>query len=175
MSETSRGRWEPCWPQFQSYYDFFPFHQRFFRDSLSFDKQTTQRNDVQKTKGDDINNDDNRRSVYTELKRGNITISIPYPPNQEKMNRPSRTEDDFEHPTWNQNPPFLAADLTTRQDLNGIANSRVHRSGASGAGAGAAQAGMLDEKQMGDMAGQQHARRLAAPATGGWPKWSAGE
>jgi len=40
------------------------------------------------------------------------------------MNRPSRTEDDFEHPTWNQNPPYLAADLTTCQDLNGIANSR---------------------------------------------------
>ena len=91
------------------------------------------------------------------------------------MNRPSRTEEDFEHPTWNQSPPFLAPDLTTRQDLNGIANSRVQRSGVSGAGAGAAQAGMLDEKQMVDMAGRQHVRRLAAPATGGWPMWSAGE
>lgn len=43
------------------------------------------------------------------------------------MNRPSRTDDDLEHPTWNQNPPFLAPDLTTRQDLNGIANAREHR------------------------------------------------
>lgn len=43
------------------------------------------------------------------------------------MNRPSRTEDDFEHPTWNQNPPFLAPDLTTRQDLNGISNARLLR------------------------------------------------
>ncbi|KAK1751308.1 zinc-regulated transporter 2 [Echria macrotheca] len=43
------------------------------------------------------------------------------------MNRPSRTEDDMEHPAWNQNPPFLAPDLTTRQDLNGIANARVQR------------------------------------------------
>jgi len=43
------------------------------------------------------------------------------------MNRPSRTDDDLEHPTWNQNPPFLAADLTTRQDLNGIANAREQR------------------------------------------------
>lgn len=46
------------------------------------------------------------------------------------MNCPSRTDDvEFEHPTWNQNPPFLAADLTTRQDLNGIANSREHKEG----------------------------------------------
>jgi hypothetical protein len=52
------------------------------------------------------------------------------------MNRPSRTEDDLEHPTWNQNPPFLAPDLTTRQDLNGIANAREHRHGCSGAGNG---------------------------------------
>jgi hypothetical protein len=47
------------------------------------------------------------------------------------MNRPSRTEDDLEHPTWNQSPPFLAADLTTRQDLNGIANAREHRHGCA--------------------------------------------
>ncbi|KAL2158182.1 hypothetical protein VTH06DRAFT_4750 [Thermothelomyces fergusii] len=62
------------------------------------------------------------------------------------MNRPSRTEDDLEHPTWNQSPPFLAPDLTTRQDLNGIANTREHRHGCSGAhdGAGA----LLDEKRV---------------------------
>ncbi|KAL2257232.1 hypothetical protein VTK26DRAFT_458 [Humicola hyalothermophila] len=48
------------------------------------------------------------------------------------MNRPSRTDDDLEHPTWNQNPPFLAPDLTTRQDLNGIANAREHRNRRSG-------------------------------------------
>ncbi|KAL1841548.1 hypothetical protein VTJ49DRAFT_6921 [Mycothermus thermophilus] len=47
------------------------------------------------------------------------------------MNRPSRTDDDLEHPTWNQSPPFLAADLTTRQDLNGIANAREHRHGCA--------------------------------------------
>ncbi|KAL2182070.1 ZIP zinc transporter-domain-containing protein [Thermothelomyces heterothallicus CBS 202.75] len=64
------------------------------------------------------------------------------------MNRPSRTEDDLEHPTWNQNPPFLAPDLTTRQDLNGIANTREHRHGCSGAhdGAGA----LHDEKRAGN-------------------------
>ena len=41
------------------------------------------------------------------------------------MNYPSRTEDDLMHPDWNQNPPTFAADLTTRQDLNGIANART--------------------------------------------------
>ncbi|KAK4167730.1 zinc-regulated transporter 2 [Cladorrhinum sp. PSN259] len=49
------------------------------------------------------------------------------------MNRPSRTEDDLEHPTWNQNPPFLAPDLTTCQDLNGIANAREQRNRGLGA------------------------------------------
>ena len=41
------------------------------------------------------------------------------------MNCPSRTDDDRDHPSWNQNPSPFAADLTTRQDLNGIFNSRT--------------------------------------------------
>lgn len=41
------------------------------------------------------------------------------------MNCPSRTDDTLLHCDWNQNPPFLAPDLTTRQDLNGITNARV--------------------------------------------------
>jgi hypothetical protein len=41
------------------------------------------------------------------------------------MNCPSRTDDDvLWHPGWNQNPPRFAADLTTCEDLNGIANAR---------------------------------------------------
>jgi hypothetical protein len=41
------------------------------------------------------------------------------------MNCPSRTDDDIlYHPGWNQNPPRFAADLTTCEDLNGIANAR---------------------------------------------------
>lgn len=41
------------------------------------------------------------------------------------MNCPSRTDDEvLLNPTWNQNPPRFAADLTTCQDLNGIANAR---------------------------------------------------
>ncbi|KAK4445268.1 zinc-regulated transporter 2 [Podospora aff. communis PSN243] len=63
------------------------------------------------------------------------------------MNRPSRTEDDLEHPSWNQNPPFLAPDLTTRQDLNGIANARVQRSHSAAGAFG------FDEKKPGDIGG----------------------
>jgi len=48
------------------------------------------------------------------------------------MNRPSRTEDDMVHPNWNQNPPFLAPDLTTCEDLNGIANSRMLKKASGG-------------------------------------------
>ena len=44
------------------------------------------------------------------------------------MNCPSRTDEPLEPQGWNQNPPQLAADLTTRQDLNGIANLRTQRS-----------------------------------------------
>ncbi|CAG5179321.1 uncharacterized protein ALTATR162_LOCUS9146 [Alternaria atra] len=41
------------------------------------------------------------------------------------MNCPSRTDDDvLWHPGWNQSPPRFAADLTTCEDLNGIANAR---------------------------------------------------
>jgi zinc transporter 1/2/3 len=39
------------------------------------------------------------------------------------MNCPSKT-DDVMNPGWNQNPPRFAADLTTCEDLNGIANAR---------------------------------------------------
>lgn len=49
------------------------------------------------------------------------------------MNCPSRTDPDtLAHPGYNQNPPLLNADLTTRNDLNGVANSKVRRSHASG-------------------------------------------
>ena len=50
------------------------------------------------------------------------------------MNCPSRTDDDLEHPSWNQNPPSFSPDTTTCNDLNGIANSRVHRKRASNDG-----------------------------------------
>lgn len=43
------------------------------------------------------------------------------------MNCPSRVDETLFHEGWNQNPPALAADTTTRQDLNGIANLRQQR------------------------------------------------
>ena len=43
------------------------------------------------------------------------------------MNCPSRHEDTLEHEDWNQNPAALAADLTTREDLNGIVNRRTNQ------------------------------------------------
>ena len=42
------------------------------------------------------------------------------------MNCPSRTDEPPESEGWNQNPPRLAADLTTREDLNGMVNLRTH-------------------------------------------------
>lgn len=44
-----------------------------------------------------------------------------------QMNCPVRTDEDYlEHPEYNQNPPFLAPELTTNKDLNGTVNSREH-------------------------------------------------
>lgn len=49
------------------------------------------------------------------------------------MNCPSRTDQDtISNPDWNQNPPSLPADLTTREDLNGRVNDRQFK-GDSGA------------------------------------------
>lgn len=50
------------------------------------------------------------------------------------MNCPSRVDEAIDwNPGWNQNPPFLAPDLTTCQDLNGISNAReLKRASRSG-------------------------------------------
>ncbi|KAJ5959694.1 uncharacterized protein N7479_006844 [Penicillium vulpinum] len=50
------------------------------------------------------------------------------------MNCPSRTDDTLLHDGWNQNPRFLSPDLTTRQDLNGISNTRENKDDESGPG-----------------------------------------
>ena len=52
------------------------------------------------------------------------------------MNCPSKTDDGalLVHPEWNQNPSWLAPDLTTRQDLDGISNARVLKGDAALAG-----------------------------------------
>ncbi|KAL5048914.1 hypothetical protein BDW71DRAFT_11341 [Aspergillus fruticulosus] len=52
------------------------------------------------------------------------------------MNCPSRTDNTLEHPGWNQNPPPLNADATTREDFNGMANSKVRRGHITGVGEG---------------------------------------
>lgn len=43
------------------------------------------------------------------------------------MNCPSRTDEPPRDAGWNQNPPGLSADLTTRQDLNGMVNLRTNQ------------------------------------------------
>ncbi|KAI9373814.1 natural resistance-associated macrophage protein-domain-containing protein [Aspergillus egyptiacus] len=53
------------------------------------------------------------------------------------MNCPSRTDDTLDNPGWNQNPPPLNADLTTREDFNGMANSKVYRGHTPGTAGGA--------------------------------------
>ncbi|KAM0270238.1 hypothetical protein ACHAQH_009508 [Verticillium albo-atrum] len=53
------------------------------------------------------------------------------------MNCPSRNDGlTISHPNWNQSPPYLAADLTTCEDLNGKANARERRDDSSGGGGG---------------------------------------
>ncbi|KAJ5393758.1 uncharacterized protein N7487_011399 [Penicillium crustosum] len=51
------------------------------------------------------------------------------------MNCPSRTDDTLQNPSWNQSPPPFSPDTTTRNDFNGLANSRVHRRHANSANA----------------------------------------
>lgn len=65
-----------------------------------------------------------------------------------KMNCPSRTDETLEHPGWNQNPSPLNRDITTRNDFNGIANSKVHRRHAAGVGSAAGN-GMIGEEPPG--------------------------
>ncbi|CDM38458.1 hypothetical protein DTO013E5_9741 [Penicillium roqueforti] len=48
------------------------------------------------------------------------------------MNCPSRTDDTLLHDEWNQNPPRFAPDLTTRQDLLGISNTRENKGDKNG-------------------------------------------
>ncbi|KAK1773498.1 ZIP zinc transporter-domain-containing protein [Copromyces sp. CBS 386.78] len=88
------------------------------------------------------------------------------------MNRPSRNDDaELHHPFWNQQPHHLAADLTTRQDLNGIANSRTHRHGSQGSEVGVCA---LNHHPGGGGMGQHHESDTRPPEkknhSAGW--WS---
>ncbi|KAJ5899674.1 Smf1 [Penicillium taxi] len=50
------------------------------------------------------------------------------------MNCPSRNDETWDHPDWNQSPPLFSSDTTSRNDFNGIVNTRAHRSIAANAG-----------------------------------------
>lgn len=83
------------------------------------------------------------------------------------MNCPSRTDEDILlNPTWNQNPPRFAADLTTCQDLNGIANARelddadLLRSGVHGSRGCDVDKNQFQEKE------KQHPRALGKGVKG---------
>ncbi|CRG88246.1 Manganese transporter pdt1 [Talaromyces islandicus] len=66
------------------------------------------------------------------------------------MNCPSRTDDTLENPGWNQNPPPLGQDTTTRNDFNGLANSRAHRKHAAGMGSATGDDAMaIDQRPRG--------------------------
>lgn len=68
------------------------------------------------------------------------------------MNCPSRT-DEPEGTGFNQNPNALAADLTTRQDLNGRANSRLLRRIASADVEDAVEDELGDERERNALSG----------------------
>ena len=62
-----------------------------------------------------------------------------------KMNRPSRTDEPQKGDGYNQSPNDLSNDLTTNEDLNGISNSRVQRSGEPLSIQSGGQNALLDE------------------------------
>lgn len=62
------------------------------------------------------------------------------------MNCPSRNDDTLAHPGWNQSPRPFSPDTTTRNDFNGLANSRVHRRHAAGDGIGTGDTLSIDPR-----------------------------
>lgn len=67
------------------------------------------------------------------------------------MNCPSRTDEPPESDGWNQSPPDLSGDLTTRQDFNGLVNSRELRdSSSSECAAEMSQENEVDERRVKD-------------------------
>lgn len=78
----------------------------------------------------------------------------------------------FRHLAWNQSPPALAADQTTRQDLNGISNKRQYvAADQDDAGGGGACSPLGPGASSDDGAGQGLRRvwsEAAAPGAGPW-------
>jgi hypothetical protein len=83
------------------------------------------------------------------------------------MNCPSRTDELEWTPGYNQNPPFLAADLTTCEDLNGTVNARQLKRG-SRTGCHPSDKSLEDEYQVGHSEANS---RTSIPTLGGWPSW----
>lgn len=82
------------------------------------------------------------------------------------MNRPSRNDDTTDHPTWNQNPPALAADLTTCEDLNGMANARQYRKGNGNGVGGESGLGIMDEMPAKEASVPPRGGRVVFPSSG---------
>lgn len=59
-------------------------------------------------------------------------------------------EGTFRHLGYNQSPPALSADQTTRQDLNGISNLREYVAASQDDASGGGTGGMLGETAMCD-------------------------
>lgn len=76
------------------------------------------------------------------------------------MNCPSRNDEPPDDYGWNQSPPQFSADLTTRQDLNGMVNLRATRTSGS--------SNTTRKDQAGDAVDGRHAKdrppRLSVPS-----------
>jgi hypothetical protein len=59
-------------------------------------------------------------------------------------------EGTFRHLTYNQSPPALAANQTTRQDLNGISNMREYVAAGQDDASGGGMGGMLGQTAWND-------------------------
>jgi hypothetical protein len=84
------------------------------------------------------------------------------------MNCPSRTDEVDWNPGWNQNPPFLSADLTTCQDMNGMINARELNKSDSRAGTHPWDESMDDAFQV---RVQKPPSESSRPAIIGWAWW----
>lgn len=80
-------------------------------------------------------------------------------------------EGTFRHLSYNQSPPALAANQTTRQDLNGISNLREYVAASQDDVAGGGTGGMLGETALNEKLhreGEPEQTLAPAPDAGRW-------
>lgn len=80
-------------------------------------------------------------------------------------------EGTFRHLAYNQSPPALAANQTTRQDLNGISNLREYVAAGQDDVAGGGTGGMLGETALNEKLhweGEPEQTLALAPDAGRW-------